>query len=136
MPPGHRFGLGRAGMQRRLVGTIMASMTMAGMMSFMMYAPSARSQARRPAADNTPVPRMSDGHPDLSGFYHASTSGLSEADEGEQVTTKTANGSIFFDYGGANNGGNDTIPVGQPPPYKPEYMERHKRIGATIYGWI
>jgi hypothetical protein len=86
--------------------------------------------------DTTPTPRMSDGHPDFSGFYHAATSGISDAEDGEQVTTKTADGSIFFDYGGANNGGNENILPGQPPPYKPEYMAKQKAIAATVYGWV
>jgi hypothetical protein len=87
-------------------------------------------------ADTTPAPRMSDGHPDFSGFYHGGTSGITDAEDGEQVTTKTADGSIFFDYGGANNGGNENILPGQPPPYKPEYMAKQKEIAATVYGWI
>ena len=87
-------------------------------------------------AAKAPTPRMSDGHPDFSGFYHGGTSGITNADEGEQVTTKTADGSIFFDYGGANNGGNDNIPAGQSPPYKPEYLAKQKAIAATVYGWV
>jgi hypothetical protein len=86
--------------------------------------------------DKTPAPRMSDGHPDFSGFYHGGTSGITNADEGEQVTTKAADGSIFFDYGGANNGGNDNIPPGEHPPYKPEYMAKQDAIAKTVYGWI
>jgi hypothetical protein len=127
-------------MKYRLISYTVASTAMAGLLSlFLISTPPtpAAAQARKPAApDNTPVPRMSDGHPDFSGFYHGGTSGISEADEGEQVTTKTVNGSIFFDYGGANNGGNDTIAPGQPPPYKPEYMAKQKQIAATVYGWI
>ncbi len=127
-------------MKSRLIGYTVASTAMAGLLSlFMISTPAtpAAAQGRKPAPDTTPVPRMSDGHPDFSGFYHGGTSGISEADEGEQVTTKTENGSIFFDYGGANNGGNDTIAPGQPPPYKPEYMAKAKgAIAATVYGWI
>jgi len=132
-------------MKVRLISYTAASVATAGLLSlFLISTPSVRSakaatpaQGRKPAAaDNTPVPRMSDGHPDFSGFYHGGTSGISEADEGEQVTTKTENGSIFFDYGGANNGGNDTIAPGQPPPYKPEYMAKQKQIASTVYGWV
>jgi hypothetical protein len=131
-------------MKSRLISYAVAAVAMVAVLALWLVSmPAARGQAPaaqagrgRGPADTTPVPRMTDGHPDFSGFYHGGTSGISEADEGEQVTTKTVNGSIFFDYGGANNGGNDTIAPGQPPPYKPEYMAKQNAIAATVYGWV
>ena len=128
-------------MKSRFVSYAVAAIALAGVLSLLLV--SAPAAQNKPAAtkneikpEDMPLPRLADGHPDFSGFYHGATSGISDAEDGEQVTTKTADGSIFFDYGGANNGGNENIPAGQPPPYKPEYMAKQKAIAATVYGWV
>ncbi len=94
------------------------------------------------AADAKPTPRTPGGHPDLSGFWFSGMGGL--PDYGKAPTgnlgnlTRTADGSEFFDYGGANGAGpaaDDRVPDDpNPMPYKPEYMSKAKTIAATAYG--
>jgi hypothetical protein len=122
-------------MNRRLISYGMAAAAMFAVV-LLVFVSKPAAQNAKPKTPAAPTPHMSDGHPDFSGFYHGGTSGIDNADEGEQVTFKTKDGSVFFDYGGANNGGNDTIPAGAPPPYKPEYMAKQKQIAATVYGWV
>src|SRR5262249_20290589 len=86
-----------------------------------------------------PTPRTTDGHPDLTGYWVGGVAGISGAREGEQLTTKGADGSVFFDYGGAGAQGGQT-PQGKPnlvpnqPAYKPEYMAKVQQIAKTMYG--
>ncbi len=49
---------------------------------------------------------------------------------------RTADGNIFFDYGGANVGPG-LVAAGESnnqPSYKPEYMTKVNAIAATMYG--
>jgi hypothetical protein len=107
----------------------------------------ARARAAQNAAAAKPTPRMADGHPDLSGFYAgAAELGDPNEENGGHVVRKTEDGSVFFSYGGANTGGQAGLdggnpaggnaPVQAPPPYKPEYMAKHQKIVATVYGWV
>ncbi len=106
----------------------------------------ARAKERAAAAAAKPTPRMADGHPDFSGFYAGQAElGDPREEDGGHVVTKTNDGSVFFSYGGANTGGQaglDGNPTGeggpaqQPPPYKPEYLAKHQKIVATVYGWV
>jgi hypothetical protein len=102
-------------------------------------------QAKLAALEAKPTPRMADGHPDLSGFYGGGTevSGLGGAEDTGTNLTKV-DGNIFFDYGGANTGGqtglegdpaNGILHPGDKPPYKPEYQAKQDKIAATVYGW-
>ncbi len=95
--------------------------------------PAAQNQA---AAGTAATPRLSDGHPDFTGFYnrdHFLGDPVEEA-LGDHVVTRLEDGSAFFSYGGSN------LPQFEPeveenqPPYRPEYMERAKRIGDAAYG--
>src|SRR5580693_5912297 len=103
-----------------------------------------------------PTPRTPDGHPDLSGFYNLVDiyhGDLKEEKPGQHVVNRTADGSVFFDYGGANGGTGDEggtrirqtqngkvnmldrLCVScEEPPYKPEYMAKVKAIGDAMYG--
>src|SRR5580658_6902308 len=72
-------------------------------------------------AANVPTPRMPDGHPSLTGFWPggaqgtddpAAPAGLSQeaiasgnVGAGGGETTRTSDGSVFFDYAGSNSGG-------------------------------
>jgi hypothetical protein len=94
-----------------------------------------------PKADpaKKPTPRSADGHPDLTGYWVGGVAGISQAAAGEQLTTKSADGSVFFDYGGANGGGGNK-PEGKAkedpnqPSYKPEYLAKVQEVAKTMYG--
>jgi hypothetical protein len=109
---------------------------------------------RKPTAAKA-TPRMPDGHPDLSGFYNLGdiySGDPVEEKPGQHVVVRSADGSVLFDYGGAN-GGNEqegprirqtqngkvnlldrTCVSCENPPYKPEYMSKVKAIGDVMYG--
>jgi hypothetical protein len=111
-------------------------------------APSSQSAASKP------TPRTTDGHPDLSGFYNLVDIYRGDPKEekpGQHVVNRTKDGSVFFDYGGANGGGDEGARVRQTqngkvnlldrlcvsceePPYKPEYMAKVKAIGDAMFG--
>jgi len=92
------------------------------------------------SVDGKTTPRTPDGRPDFSGFYNRVDvyHGDSKTEKpGQHVITRTQNGSIFLDYGGANL--NEAFPADAPPnpnqpPYKPEYMAKVKEIATTRYG--
>jgi hypothetical protein len=105
--------------------------------------------------DGKTTPRTPDGHPDLSGFYNLSDIFKGDPKEekpGQHVVTRSADGSVFFDYGGANAGAGDgearirqtqngkqnlldrTCASCENPPYKPEYLAKAKAIGDAMSG--
>lgn len=119
------------------------------------------AQANPPAgqaAASKPTPRTPDGHPDLSGFYNLVDiyhGDPKEEKPGQHVVSRAPDGSVFFDYGGANGSTGDDSPGGprirqtqngkvnmldrtcvscEEPPYKPEYMAKVKAIGDAMYG--
>jgi len=93
-----------------------------------------KAQTAKPAAVKA-VPKMPDGHPDFSGFYAGFVSGISQAEEGEAVIHKTADGSIFFDYAGANEPQlAATKENDNQPPYKPEYYKKVDELAKSMYG--
>jgi hypothetical protein len=60
-----------------------------------------------PSGAQKPTPRTPDGHPDLSGFYNLVDIYKGDPVEekpGQHVVVKSADGSVFFDYGGSNQG--------------------------------
>jgi hypothetical protein len=110
-----------------------------------------------PAAKSGPgsktTPRTPDGRPDLSGFYNLVDIYKGDPVEekpGQHVVTKSPDGSIFFNYGGANSGEGGagirqtqngavnlvdrTCASCENPPYKPEYMAKAKAIGDAMHG--
>lgn len=112
------------------------------------------ANSKSPAAPK-PTPRTPDGHPDLSGFYNLGDIFAGDPVEekpGQHVVVRAADGSVFFDYGGANAGGGDgDAKIRQTqngkvnvldrlctscvePPYKPEYMAKAKAIGDAMHG--
>ena len=101
------------------------------------------------------TPRTADGHPDLSGFYNLGDVYAGDPKEekpGQHVVVRSDDGSVFFDYGGAN-AGTEQVGTKVPqtvngktnlldrtcescaePPYKPEYMAKAKAIGDMMHG--
>src|SRR5260370_13696205 len=112
-------------------------------------------QAAKAAGGAKATPGTADGHPDLSGFYNLGdvySGDVKEEKPGQHVVVRSADGSVFFDYGGAN-AGNEQVgtKVPQPvngktnlldrtcescaePPYKPEFMAKAKAIGDMMHG--
>src|ERR1700730_12391863 len=108
------------------------------------------------AAASKPTPRTTDGHPDFSGFYNLVDvyhGDPKEEKPGQHVVNRAENGSVLFDYGGANGGGGEegstrirqtqngkvnmldrTCVSCENPPYKPEVLEKVKAIGEAMYG--
>ena len=115
----------------------------------------AQDAGRPAAAAGKATPRTADGHPDLSGFYNLGDVYAGDPKEekpGQHVVVRAADGSVFFDYGGAN-AGNEQVGTRVPqtvngktnlldrtcescaePPYKPEYMAKAKAIGDQMHG--
>jgi hypothetical protein len=141
-------------------GPIVASLAAVlsfGMLSLLCipaHAQEGHASAPRSAASK-PTPRTPDGHPDFSGFYNLVDIYHGDAKEekpGQHVVNRSEDGSVFFDYGGANGGGDeggtrirqtqngkvnllDRLCVScENPPYKPEYMAKVKAIGDAMYG--
>src|SRR5690348_11461865 len=118
--------------------------------------PAQRGAAAAKAAAEKATPRTPDGHPNLSGFYNLGDVYAGDpVDEkpGQHVVVRSADGSVFFDYGGANSGGSEQVGPRVPqtvngktslldrtcvncvePPYKPEYMAKAKAIGDAMHG--
>jgi hypothetical protein len=114
-------------------------------MLFFAVAPKAqqRPNPRQEAAAAKPTPKMTDGHPDFTGFWLDNVAGLSyQNNDGASEDgnlKRLPDGSTIFLYGGAIAG----IPAEAPastaipanaPPYKPEYMAKVQDIVKTIYG--
>ena len=111
--------------------------------------------ARDKSGQAKATPRTADGHPDLSGFYNLGDIFAGDPvneKPGQHVVVRSNDGSVFFDYGGANAG---TEQVGtkilqtqngkvnvldrtcvncEEPPYKPEYMAKATAIGEAMHG--
>jgi hypothetical protein len=108
------------------------------------------------APQSKPTPRTPDGHPDFSGFYNLADIYHGDPHDekpGQHVVERSADGSVFFDYGGANGAGGeagggarvrqtqngkvnflDRLCVScENPPYKPEYMAKVKAIADAEY---
>jgi len=139
-------------MKLRLTSYGLSALAIAAVLCLSMV-PSANAQfggnpARVAAAQAKPTPRMADGHPDLSGFYGVGVAGVNnygQAPTGSAAASgivKTQDGSIFFDYAGAEGGGGHPDDGGNvkqsanQPPYKPEYMAKAQAIAKTVYGTI
>ena len=124
-------------------------------------APGKTSAASKPtpsklAPGSKPTPRTPDGHPDLSGFYNLGDIFAGDPVQekpGQHVVVRSADGSVFFDYGGANAAGSEQVGTKvlqtqngkvnlldrtcvscEEPPYKQEYMAKVKAIGDAMHG--
>jgi hypothetical protein len=102
---------------------------------------------------NAPTPRMSNGKPNLTGFWPGGAAGTDDpgtagvsadaiANGTAHELTRTPDGSVFFDYAGPNGGGNPTAPgQGQRqmkivPPYKTEYAPKVQKIIDAQFGIV
>jgi hypothetical protein len=127
-------------MQPRLRNYSLAALAVAAGLGIYSLATSAQSAAPAKQAVATkptdpPTPRMADGHPDLNGFYNGGGGegeASTEETPGKNVTNRTADGNVFFDYSGANGGGfafgTEPPAEANQPPYKPEYMAKVKAV--------
>jgi hypothetical protein len=143
----------------RLIVSFLAAALSIGLLSLLpaaAHAQASQSAASAAAAAGKPTPRTPDGHPDFSGFYNLVDiyhGDPVEEKPGQHVVNRAENGSVFFDYGGANGGGGEegntrvrqtqngkvnmldrTCLSCENPPYKPEYMAKVKAIGDAMYG--
>src|SRR5437870_587319 len=97
----------------------------------LLFMPAAQAQAPAAAA---PTPRLSNGHPDLTGYWAGFQPKFFTAQKengdipGVDYLKRTADGSLFYDYGGSENPGDQLRDIAAPlaPPtnqasYKPEY---------------
>jgi len=92
------------------------------------------------SVDGKTTPRTPDGHPDLSGFWSGGAGGDT------YISSRSADGSVLFDFGGASRPDNaptdefgellPNVPEGgtgradrlSEPPYKPEYAAKVKEM--------
>jgi len=143
-------------MQRRFIGYGITATAVVAVMSLVFVsrpaaqnaAPNNPRAAAAAAAAAKPTPRLSNGHPDMTGFYGTGVAGVNnygQAPTGSDEAgglVKAADGSIFFDYAGAEGGGghpddgDHVVQAANQPPYKPEYMAKVNAIAATVYGTI
>jgi hypothetical protein len=136
-------------MNRRFATVGMAALAVAAVCIFTVYPSKAQQRPNKAAiAQQKPTPRMPDGHPDLSGFYGVAVAGVNgygAAPTGSAEASgivRAKDGSIFFDYAGAEGGGGHPDDGGRveqapnQPPYRPEYMAKVQAIAKTVYGTI
>jgi hypothetical protein len=131
---------------------VRCSLVAAALMATFSMAPRCAAQDA-PSGAQKPTPRAPDGRPDLSGFYNLVDIYKGDPVEekpGQHVVVKSADGSVFFDYGGSNQGDGGarirqtqngkvnlldrTCASCENPPYKPEYMAKAKAIGDAMNG--
>ena len=83
----------------------------------------------------SPTPRLPNGHPDFSGFYGGKFGDETGGALGSTIA-KAPDGSIYFQYSGANTGA--SLPAlsqaANQPPYNPEYMAKVEEIADRMYG--
>src|SRR5262245_1730274 len=93
--------------RKRFVGYGVVALSLVGVLSLLLMA---AAQTKAPATvkpEDRPTPRMTDGHPDFSGFYNNTDryrGDFGDEEGGAHVIDRSTDGSIFFDYGGANIG--------------------------------
>jgi hypothetical protein len=145
-------------MKYRFVSYAMVCASAAGVLS-LAFMP-ARAQNGTPAGtaaclgcspDGKTTPRMADGHPDLNGHWGGG------GGDSLSIVTKAADGSVLYDFAGADVDENGNTYASQPTPegpvgpghvsfnigsskpednapYKPEYFAKAKKIGDETYG--
>jgi hypothetical protein len=87
------------------------------------------------SVDGKTTPRTADGHPNLNGFWGGNAGGGGAS---TRQFERGSDGSILFDFGTDFNDrsicNDDSCIDPNEPPYKPEYLEKVKKISATYYG--
>src|SRR5258706_15620251 len=98
-------------MNSRLIANCLAAAFAIGFLSLLPAPAQAGQSAAATAATATQsTPRTPDGHPDFSGFYNLVDiyhGDPKEEKPGQHVVNRAEDGSVFFDYGGANSGGGE-----------------------------
>jgi hypothetical protein len=116
-------------------------------MVLLVFVSTPKAQQRGGRADAVaakPTPKMSDGHPDFTGFWLSQVAGISYANDAgaseDGNLTRLPDGSTIFLYGGAaagvpNEGPLNTTDVPRnAPSYKPEYLAKARTLVASMYG--
>lgn len=99
------------------------------------------------SVDGKTMPRMSDGHPDFSGYWGGGAGGGGGV---VNLSARADDGSVSFDFGGGTldkDGKTRSSQPGEQPgftigsekpednaPYKPEYWEKNKKLAEQTYG--
>ncbi len=145
-------------MKVRVIGSSVACVFAAGILSLAFRpanaqsdAPAGTAQCQGCSVDGKTTPRGPDGHPDLNGHW----GGAGGVDL--SIVSKSADGSILYDFAGADVDENGVTYASQPTPegevgpghvsfnigsskpednapYKPEYFAKAKKIGDETYG--
>jgi hypothetical protein len=123
-------------MKDHLAKTIVVCGALAAVLGLLISAPHAQNRGAAVAEAKTrPTPRLSNGHPDFSGFY-----GGRHGDETGGALGSTLNrvdgGSLYFEYGAATEGAG-TVSLEEDknqPVYKPEYMAKVNALADEMYG--
>jgi hypothetical protein len=132
----HFWGLSVAG------AAIVAVLSVASMPAAQQATPDGPPTCIGCSADGKITPRTADGHPDLSGFWDDQDGG------GNNLETRSEDGTVFFDFGGKRPAQIQRAPAAAPlaaasasdsgptlnPSYKPEYMAKIKAIVDQTYG--
>lgn len=114
---------------------------------FLLLVSAPKAQNRpAPKPDAAPTPRLVNGHPDLTGYWAGEQGAFftEQAQDGDvpgvHYIKRTGDGSIFYDYAGAEGGAghpddaeNAPVPRNQAS-YKPEYAVKVKAIADSMYG--
>jgi hypothetical protein len=144
-------------MRNRLITYTVLTIAVIAALSFLTFSRAAAQNAPatgKPSCigcspDGKATPRLPDGHPDLNGFWGGLTAGTAQG--GNHISERGADGSVLFDFGGAdfNEQGQNrsAIAAGDSPgwnigsakpednpTYKPEYDAKMRAIAAKDYG--
>jgi len=125
-------------MKRRLIGYSVVSVAVLLALSLMMLTkpaaqnrPAGQNGATTPAA---PTPRLSDGHPDLNGFWSNPQANSEDGGTPGQLGFRSQDGSVLFDFGGPNGFQGVPKQTANQPHYKPEYALKVKALADSMYG--
>jgi hypothetical protein len=138
-------------MRYRLISYSVTAVTMVGVLClFLISTPAAQNQYAVPAqsqkAAEVPTPRLSDGHPDLTGYWGGNQPNFftAQAHDGDvpnvHYIDRTADGNIFYDYAGSEGGVGqlqddaEEMQTKNQASYKLEYATKVKQIASTMYG--
>src|SRR5688572_11308741 len=116
---------------------VAAAVTIGALCFLQVSAPAAQNSGASAKAEAKPTPRLANGKPDFTGYFRSSVAGAGQA--GEQVLTKTPDGSAFYAYGGATIGAETSAAESvardkNPAPYKPEYKAKADELLKYAYG--
>jgi hypothetical protein len=134
-----------------LATTVMAVLSLVRVPGVAQNKPDEKKYCIGCSADGKTTPRMSDGHPDLNGFWNDISGAVgAPGGLGNNIAGRAADGSVLFDFAGASfnaSGATDSSTAGKPndygtaayknlsqPSYKPEYAARVQKIADETFG--